>query len=422
MKIRERITMTNRILSWKMLLIIPVIFFCTCTPQNSQDKFKIGLENLLENHLDLIKGKKLGIIANQTSLDSKGTHIINLLSEHAEITTLFGPEHGFYGNIEDGAAIDDSIYTKIKLYSLYGDYRTPTQDMLKDVDVLIYDIQDVGVKFYTFVSNLFLAMKAAREQAIPVIVLDRPNPITAARVEGAITLPVYSSFVGVMPLPIRYGMTVGELADLFNGESYGGFAINADLTVIEMTGYTRDMWYDETDFPWTATSPNMTTLDTAIIYPGMCLIEGTNLSEGRGTQTPFLTIGAPYIDALEWLKAIPEEALAGTEANPISFQPKVISGAASNPKYKDEECYGLHFTITNRDTLDPVKLAVAALCAAKKLYPEKFKTTKYLDKLWGNENLRAMVSEEKDYISILKTCEPGIERFKNVRRKYLRYQ
>lgn len=422
MKIRERINMTNRILSWKILLIIPVISFCTCTPQPTQDKFKIGLENLLENHLDLIQGKKLGIIANQTSLDAKGRHIVNLLSEHAEITTLFGPEHGFYGNIEDGAAIDDSIYTKIKLYSLYGDYRTPTQDMLNDVDVLIYDIQDVGVKFYTFVSNLFLAMKAAKEQSIPVIVLDRPNPITAARVEGAITNPVYSSFVGVMPLPMRYGMTVGELADLFNGESYGGFAINTDLTVIEMTGYTRDMWYDETDFPWTATSPNMTTLDTAVIYPGMCLMEGTNLSEGRGTPTPFLTIGAPYIDALEWLKAIPEEALIGIKASPISFQPKAISGTASNPKYKDKECHGLHFTITNRDTLDPIKLAVATLCAAKKLYPENFKTTKYLDTLWGNENLRAMVSEGKDYISILKTCEPGIERFKNVRRKYLRYQ
>ena len=422
MKIRERINMANRILSWKILLIIPLILFGTCTPQPSQDNFKIGLENLLENHLDLIQGKKLGIIANQTSLDSKGRHIVNLLSEYAEITTLFGPEHGFYGHIEDGAAIDDSIYKKIKLYSLYGDYHTPTPDMLKDMDVLIYDIQDVGVKFYTFVSHLFLAMKAAKEQAIPVIVLDRPNPITAARVEGAITNPVYSSFVGVMPLPMRYGMTVGELADLFNGESYGGFSINVDLTVIEMSGYTRDMWYDETDFPWTATSPNMTTLDTAVIYPGMCLIEGTNLSEGRGTPTPFLTIGAPYIDALEWLEAIPEEALAGIEASPISFQPKAISGAASNPKYKDEECHGLHFTITNRDTLDPIKLTVAALCAAKKLYPENFKTTKYLDKLWGNENLRAMVSEGKDYISILKTCESGIERFENIRRKYLRYQ
>ncbi len=414
--------MTNRILSWKIFLIIPVIVFCSCTPQPTQDKFKIGLENLVENHLDLIQGKKLGIIANQTSLDAEGMHIVNLLSKHAQITTLFGPEHGFYGNIEDGAAIDDSAHTKIKLYSLYGEFLTPTQDMLKDVEVLIYDIQDVGVKFYTFVSNLFLAMTAAKEQAIPVIVLDRPNPITAARVEGAITIPAYSSFVGVMPLPMRYGMTIGELADLFNRESYGGFAINADLTVIEMTGYTRDMWYDEIDFPWTATSPNMTTLDTAVIYPGMCLIEGTNLSEGRGTQTPFLTIGAPYIDALEWLKAIPEEALVGIEVNTVSFRPKAISGAASNPKYKDEECYGLHFKITDRDTLDPIKLTVATLCAAKKLYPENFKTTKYLDKLWGNENLRAMISEDKDYISILNTCEPGIERFKKVRQKYLRYQ
>lgn len=414
--------MTNRILSWKTLFIFSVIFFCFCTPQPTQDSFKIGLENLLENHLDLIRGKKIGIIANQTSLDAEGNNIVNLLSEHAEITTLFGPEHGFYGNVEDGASIDDSIHTKIKLYSLYGEFLTPTEDMLKDVDVLIYDIQDVGVKFYTFVSNLFLAMNAAKEQAIPFIVLDRPNPITASRVEGAITIPVYSSFVGVMPLPMRYGMTVGELADLFNTESYGGFAINAELSVIEMTGYKRDMWYDETGFPWTATSPNMTTLDTAIIYPGMCLIEGTNLSEGRGTQAPFLTIGAPYIDTFEWLKTIPEEALTGIEVRPISFKPIAISGVSSNPKYKDEDCFGLHFKITDRDIFDPIKLTVAALCAAQKLYPENFKMTKYLDKLWGNENLRAMVSEGKDYTAILKTCESGIERFRKVRQKYLRYQ
>jgi len=414
--------MTNRKFSWKTFLIIPVILFCTCNPQDIQDQFKIGLENLLENHLDLIRGKKIGIIANQTSLDAEGRHIVNLLSEHAQITTLFGPEHGFYGKIEDGAAIDDSAHTKIKLYSLYGKYLTPTQDMLKDMDVLIYDIQDVGVKFYTFVSNLFLAMTAVKQQDIPVIVLDRPNPITAARVEGAITVPVYSSFVGVMPLPMRYGMTVGELADLFNGEAYGGFAINADLTVIEMTGYKRDMWYDETGVPWTATSPNMTTLDTAIIYPGMCLMEGTNLSEGRGTETPFLTIGAPYLDAQEWVNLIPEDALSGVEVNIVTFQPKAISGVVSNPKYKDEKCYGLHFKITDRERLDPIKLAVAALCAAQKLYPKNFKMTKYLDKLWGNENLRAMVSEGKDYTTILKTCDPGIERFKKVRQKYLRYQ
>ncbi len=414
--------MTKSKFSLQVLLIASVIVFCFCSPQKSPDKFKVGLENLLENHLDLIRGKRIGIITNQTSLDAEGKHIANLLSEHAQVTTLFGPEHGFYGNIEDGAAIEDSAHTKIKIYSLYGEYLTPTEDMLKDVEVLIYDIQDVGVKFYTFVSNLFLAMTAAKQQHIPVIVLDRPNPITATRVEGAITLPPYSSFVGVLPLPMRYGMTVGELADLFNGETYGGFSINANLTVLEMSGYTRDMWFDETGFPWTATSPNMTTLETAIIYPGMCLIEGTNLSEGRGTESPFLTIGAPYINAQEWIDAIPEDALIGVEVFPVNFQPKAISGVVSNPKYKDEECHGLHFEIKNRDRFDPIKLAVAALCTAQKLYPKSFKMTKYMDKLWGNENLRAMVSEGKDYISILKTCEPGIEHFRKVRQKYLRYQ
>ncbi|MFC2161048.1 exo-beta-N-acetylmuramidase NamZ domain-containing protein [Acidobacteriota bacterium] len=414
--------MTNRKFCWKTVLIVSLVFFFTCNPQDTQEPFKIGLENLLENHLDLIQGKKIGIIANQTSLDAEGRNIVNLLSRHAEITTLFGPEHGFYGNIEDGAAIDDSVHTKIKLYSLYGEYLTPTPDMLKDVDVLIYDIQDVGVKFYTFVSNLFLAMTAAEQQDIPIIVLDRPNPITAKRVEGAITLPAYASFVGVMPLPMRYGMTVGELSNLFNGETYGGFSINADLTVLEMTGYTRDMWYDEIGFPWTATSPNMTTLDTAIIYPGTCLMEGTNLSEGRGTDTPFLTIGAPYLDAQEWLDEISEEALIGVEIDVVTFNPKAISGVTSNPKYKDEECYGFHFKITDRESLDPIELAVASLCAAQKLYPQHFKMTKYIDKLWGNENLRAMVSEGKDYHSILQTCESGIERFRKVREKYLLYQ
>lgn len=383
---------------------------------------KVGLENLLENRLDLIQGKRLGIIANLTSLDSNGNHIVNLLSQHAKIIALFGPEHGFYGNIEDGATIKDSVYKNIRLFSLYGEFLTPTPGMLKDVDVLIYDIQDVGVKFYTFISSLFLAMTAAKRENIPIIVLDRPNPIKATIVAGAITNPAFSSFIGVIPLPIRYGMTVGELADLFNNETYGGFSIKADVTVIEMTGYKQDMWYDETGFPWTATSPNMPTLETAIIYPGMCLIEGTNLAEGRGTDAPFLTIGAPYIDSQEWLKAIPKEALAGVKVESVTFQPKAIKGVVTKPKYKDEKCNGLHFTIIDRDRLEPIKLTVEILCATQKLYPEKFTMNKYLDKLWGNEDLRAMVSEGKDYLSILKTCAKGLQQFKMVRKRYLRYK
>jgi len=365
---------------------------------------KTGLENLLENHLDLIHGKKLGLLVNQTSVDSEGRHIVDLLSEHAQIVTvLFGPEHGFMGNVEDAASVGDSVYKDIQLYSLYGEYLSPTPKMLADVDVVVYDIQDVGVKFYTFISNLFLAMHAAKRDTIPVIVLDRPNPINAKIVSGAITNPAFCSFVGVLPLPIRYGMTVGEIAALFNSESYGGFSLGIDLTVIPMTGYKRDMWYDETGIPWVVPSPNMPTLETAVIYPGMCLLEGTNLSEGRGTESPFLTIGAPYIDSRDWLEVIPKEALQGVKAEPTVFLPKPIPGVVITPKYKEQ------------------KFVVATLCAAQKLYPTRFKMTKYLDKLWGNEDLRAMVSEGHDYRLILKTCESGLAGFKKVREKYLRY-
>ncbi|MEE9502698.1 MAG: DUF1343 domain-containing protein [Candidatus Aminicenantaceae bacterium] len=331
-----------------IFLILPLLFFpFAASSLTAAPQVKTGLENLLEDHLDLIQGKRLGVLANQTSVDSKGRHIVELLSEHSQIVTvLFGPEHGFMGDVEDAASVSDTIYKDIQLYSLYGEFLAPTPGMLKDVDVLVYDIQDVGVKFYTFISNLFLAMHAAK----------------------------------------------------------------------------RDMWYDETGVPWIVPSPNMPTLETAVIYPGMCLMEGTNLSEGRGTDTPFLTIGAPYIDSKEWLDAIPKETLTGVRAEPIAFQPKPIPGVVSRPKYRNERCHGLHFTVLDRDKLEPITLAVSVLCAAQKLYPEEFKMTKYLDKLWGNEDLRALISEGQDYRSILQTCEQGLVRFKKVRKKYLLYQ
>jgi uncharacterized protein YbbC (DUF1343 family) len=216
-------------------------------------------------------------------------------------------------------------------------------------------------------------------------------------------------------------MTVGEIAELFNNEAYGGFSLGVNLSVIPMTGYTRDMWYDETGVPWVVPSPNMPTLETAVIYPGMCLMEGTNLSEGRGTESPFLTIGAPYIHSKDWLDALPKAVLEGVKIESVEFLPKSIPGVVTTPKYKNEKCYGLHLTVTDREKLEPVQLAVAVLCAAQKLYPEKFKMTKYLDKLWGNEDLRAMVSEGHDYLAIMTTCEQGIDRFKKVRQKYLRY-
>jgi uncharacterized protein YbbC (DUF1343 family) len=385
-------------------------------------EIKVGLENLLENHLDLIKGKRLGIVANHTSLDCQGRHVVDLLSSFTRVTAVFAPEHGFYGNVENGASIEHRQYKNSRIYSLYGQYQAPTASMLSSVDILIYDIQDVGVKYYTYISTLFLCLKAAARAGIPVIVLDRPNPITASRVEGAVTSPAFSSLVGVIPLPVRYGMTIGELAKLFNGETFGGFSLDAELTIIPMRGYQRHMWYDETGFPWTGTSPNLQTLQTAMIYPGMCLLEGTNLSEGRGTESPFLTVGAPFIVPKDWLGALPDSLLAGVRVEIREFRPRDIPGVASNPKYKNQLCHGLHFTITDREVFRPIPLAVALICSARALYPEQFELKSFLDKLWGDESLRAMVSEGAGYQDILALERSDVKRFKAVRQTYLIYE
>jgi uncharacterized protein YbbC (DUF1343 family) len=411
----------NGFQSWRAMIFVKagVMLLTTGT---LQAQVRVGVEILIGERLELIREKRLGIIANQTSLDGQGRHIVDLLARHARITAVFAPEHGFRGDVEDAVSIRDEVHKDIQVHSLYGEFLAPTPGMLRDVDVLIYDIQDVGVKFYTFVSTLFLAMKAAADAGIPVIVCDRPNPIDGSRLEGAVTYPAYASFVGVIPLPIRYGMTIGELARLFNQESFAGFRIQADLTVIPMTGYRRGMWYDETGFPWTATSPNMPTPETAMIYPGMCLLEGTNLSEGRGTDAPFLTVGAAYIDAEKWLDALPREVLKGIRAEPVEFTPRSIPGVVSRPKYLGQRCQGLWFTVNDPGQFKPIPLAVALLCAAQRLYPSQFKMNQYMDKLWGNENLRAMVEEGADYRCIMDTCRAGIERFKVIREKYLVYE
>ncbi len=411
----------NRYFGLTMASILVNIVLCFSLNAFADTRVILGLERLVEEKSDLIKNKRIGIIANHTSVDSEGRSIVSVLSQHAKITALFGPEHGFTGDSSAGATIEQTDIKGIPIYSLYGDTRVPTHEMLSNVDVLIYDMQDVGVKFYTYISTMFLALCAAEREGIPIIVLDRPNPVGAVRVEGAITNPAYTSFVGVMPLPIRYGMTVGELAQLMNQESYAGFSINADLTVIPMKNYTRAMHYDQTGMSWIAPSPNMPSLDTAVIYPGFCLFEGSNLSEGRGTDDPFLIIGAPFIDGQKWLDAVPDKLLSGISAKVIEFTPKSIPGKSENPKYKDKLCHGLRFTITDQDKLRPIELAVALLCAAHSLYPQQYKTLSFMDRLWGDESLRTLIGEGKDFQFIMKTTNKGVNQFLLVRDKYLLY-
>lgn len=405
----------------KRVLISCVAILAISSTSWSEPVVRTGLERLFSEHLELIEDKNVALIGNHTSVDTEGVHLLDRLAEHATVLAAFGPEHGFEGNRSAGDKVADMVRDGLNIYSLYGEFRVPTPAQLNGVDVLIYDIQDVGVKFYTYISSLFMGMHAAKREGIPIIVLDRPNPIDARRVEGAVTHPAYASFVGVIPLPARYGMTVGELANLFNRETYAGYALNADLHVIPMEGYRRGMTYEETGLDWLPPSPNMPTLDTAMIYPGTCLIEGTNLSEGRGTPTPFQTIGAPFIDAEEWLEAIPDSYKEGFNLEPVTFTPRSIPGKSENPKHLDAECEGVFITITDPDTAKPISLTVAMIVAAHSLYPEDVTTRRFLDLLWGNEDFRAMLHEGETASAILDTISDGVDVFHSVRAHYLIY-
>ncbi len=387
---------------------------------NSHAGVTTGLERLFDSQVELVSNKRVAVVANHTAVDSEGVHLVDRLQKVATVKAVFAPEHGFRGDVEAGGKVATEKNDDFSIYSLYGANRTPTKDMLKGVDVIVYDIQDVGVKFYTYISSLYLVMNAAARDDIPVVVLDRPNPIGGVQVAGPATNPAYTSFVGVIPLPIRYGLTVGELAQLFNNENYAGFTIGCDLTVVKMQGYQRDMTYEETGLKWIAPSPNLPTVESALMYPGTCLFEATNLSEGRGTELPFLTVGAPFIDAKKWLAAVPKDAFDGFSAEPIEFTPKQIPGKSENPKFKDKKCHGLRLGVKSQDA-EPIRLAVALLCAAKTLYPDQVTTRSFMNLLWGNENLRAMLEAGADADAIMKTIGKNTERFKVVRNQYLIY-
>ena len=272
----------------------------------------LGLESFLESHTQLVAGKRVGLLACPSSVDRHLRSGTDLLHRHpaVNLVALFGPEHGIRGDAQAGAKVESAIdpLTKLPVHSLYGKTQNPTADMLHDIDTIIIDLQDAGVRFYTFVATTLYVMQAAAESGKRVIILDRPAPINGTRVEGPLLDPDYGSFVGPAPLPIRYGMTIGELALLLNDDTVG-----CDLHVIPLDNWTREMWYDHTQLPFIPSSPNLPSLDAATLYPGTCLIEGTNLSEGRGTTRPFEYIGAPWIKAEELTNQLNGLELAGVQ-------------------------------------------------------------------------------------------------------------
>lgn len=373
----------------------------------------LGIEKLLDD-LRPLRGKSVGVIANTTSVDHQFRHIVDLLNaeEGIKLAAIFGPEHGFRGDQDTTVGDSTDPYTQVPIYSLYGETQKPTNKMLEGIDVLLFDMQDVGVRFYTYISTMAYSMQAAAELGIEFVVLDRTNPINGIVVDGPVLETGFESFVGVYPLPIRHGMTVGEVARYFNEE----FDIGVDLRVVTMEGWDRTAWYDETGLQnWVLPSPNLPTLETAIVYPGMCLFEGTNVSEGRGTTRPFEMMGAPFIDGVELADALSQRGLPGVIFRPVSFIPFYR-------KYVKELVHGVQLHVVDRAVFQPVRTGLEILVAIQKMYPNdlEFRDDAF-DRLAGNSWIRESIRQGRSAESMESQWQSELEKFKAVREKYLLY-
>ena len=388
-------------------------------------KVRIGADVLIQDNMDLIKGKTVGLVINNASLLSDGRPLIDALLEEGtiKIGALFAPEHGVRGDTT--SAVEDAIDEKtgIPIFSLYGKTYKPSPEMLKGIDVLIYDLQDVGAKFYTYTATLGFVMEAASENSVPVIVLDRPAPIRTNYIDGPVTDTTMRSFVGYAKVPIAYGMTIGELAQMYNGESWLQNGLKADLSVIKMAGWKRGLWHDQTGLSWIKPSPNMPFLSTATVYTGTCLFEGTNVSEGRGTDKPFELIGAPWLDAETVASELNRLGLPGVEFEPAHFTPTLKPGNTHLPKYNEEPCNGIFVKVTDRDTFEPVKAGIYLLWAIKKTHPIAFEWKMgTIDRLSGTTNVRNMLDEGKTPAEIFRTWQNDLEVFRSLQSKYLIYK
>jgi uncharacterized protein YbbC (DUF1343 family) len=337
-----------------------------------------------------------------------------LLKAKVNLTALYGPEHGFSGAAAEGAKIGNvtDARTGLPVFSLYGETREPSAEMLRDVDVLLFDMQGVGVRFYTYLSTLFYVLKGAAKNQKEVIVLDRPNPITGTRVEGCLIDAGFESFVGIIPIPIRHGMTLGELALYMNTK----YEIGAKLDVITMQGWKRAMWFDDTGLPWVATSPGIPHFATTIMYPGLCLLEGINVSVGRGTALPFEICGAPWIDGHELAEKMNALKIRGVRFRPINFQP------GSN-KYANETCGGAQAHVTDREAASPLIVGLGLVKTIRALYPNQFQwNVRHFDILSGSSRARESIEADESAQAIYKTWQAAAANFKRERKKFLLYK
>lgn len=359
-------------------------------PREAQEPdVRPGIEVFLADVPADLRGRRVGLITNHTGIDRERRTDIDLIAEHPDLTlvALMAPEHGIRGTLAPGEKVDDEVdsATGVPIYSLYkAEDRGPTPEMLRDVDVIVYDLQEVGGRTWTYVSTMALAMQAAARKGIPFVVLDRPNPIGGEIVEGAPLDPAFASFVGMYPIPARHGMTVGELATLFNGRH----GIGADLRVMHAEGWQRDQWQDEAGLPWVNPSPNLRSLAALNNYPGTVYFEGTNLSEGRGTDRPFEQTGAPWLDAARLVQTANGWQLPG-----VRFEAVTLTIEPDAAKFPGQTLPGVRFEIVDRQTYRPVRTALRVIDEIRRQHPDDFAWSGSLDRLAGTDRVRLAIEE-----------------------------
>jgi len=383
----------------------------------------LGLERFLAEPPAVVRGRRVGLVASASSVDPDLVSTVERLHAARDFTlaALFGPEHGLRGEAQAGEKVATAIdpLTGLPMYSLYGDAKKPTPEMLAGLDALVVDMQDGGVRFYTYLYTMAYAMQAAAEAGLPVVVLDRPTPLGGLKIEGPVLDPAYASFVGLYPIPIRYGMTIGETARLFNEV----FGIGCDLTVIPLGGWERAMWYDQTGLPFIPPSPNLPTLSALTLYPGTCLIEGTNLSEGRGTTKPFEYLGAPWITGPERLA----QDLNGLELPGVRFRPVYFTPTFS--KYAGQSCRGVQVYVTDREIFEPVTTILHLIRQVRLAYPDQFGWREPweagghhpIDLLTGGDTVRRHLDANRPVSELVAGWQAPLRAFAELRGRVLLY-
>lgn len=394
--------------------------------QQTKSRVRTGIEVLLDSRTEILRGLRTALVCNQASVLSDLSHAADRFFEHDDInlTAIFGPQHGIRGDVQDNMIETEHTIdarTGLPVFSLYSETREPTAAMLANVDGIVFDLQDVGCRIYTFIYTMANCMRAAKAFGKKMIVCDRPNPIGGIAIEGNITEDAFKSFVGQFEIPTRHGMTTGELALMFNDF----FGIGCDLEVIAMDGWRREMWFEETGLPWVLPSPNMPTVETAVVFPATVHFEGTELSEGRGTTKPFEINGAPFIDPYEWKDALDAFGFRGVVFRPTYFRPTF-------QKYAGRTCGGVQLHITDRNSFSPVEVGIAMVKSAFDLYGEHFRwkqgAYEYVfdknpfDVVCGSDRIRKQIEAGVPLSEITAEWEIGLKRFAEDRKPYLLYQ